>query len=60
MARRILFGVLVLALVMDGLVSTAWAGVGPPVPEMDPGSAAGAIALLSGAAFMLRDRFLRK
>jgi hypothetical protein len=46
--------VLGLVLMLSGIGSVAAAQV---VPEIDPASAASAIALLAGAALMARDKF---
>lgn len=47
--------VLGLLLILSGISGVASAGV--VVPEIDPASAASAIALLSGVALMARDKF---
>ncbi|MCX5676951.1 MAG: hypothetical protein NTX87_18330 [Planctomycetota bacterium] len=57
MKRSMLFGALVV-LAMAG-VAQAFPPP-PPVPEIDPGFAAGAIALLAGCVMMLRARLARK
>jgi len=47
-----------LLLFVAGMASVAFAGIEPvPVPEIDPATASGAIALLAGAAMIARDRF---
>jgi hypothetical protein len=43
-------------LLLMGLVTTAFAAPTGPAPEIDPGSAANAIAVLFGAATILRGR----
>jgi hypothetical protein len=51
-----------LALVLLATSSTAW-GAGPPppsAPEIDPGAAVSALALLTGGMFVLTDRLRRK
>ena len=57
--RSVAFGFAALV-VAGGLVSSAYAGAGPPpaygVPEIDPGSAVGAITLLVGGVMTLIDR----
>ena len=45
-----------MCLVLAGLAGTALAGGGVRAPEMDGTSAAGALALLSGAILILRTR----
>jgi hypothetical protein len=49
-----------LALVMAAIASPAWAGGPLPVPEIDPGSMAGAVALLAGGALLLTHRLRRR
>ena len=50
-----------LALVMAAIASPAWAGGPlPGAPEIDPGSMAGAVALLTGGVLLLTDRLRRK
>jgi hypothetical protein len=50
-----------LALVMAAIASPLYAlGPPPPVPEIDPGSAGGAVALLAGGVLLLTDRFRRR
>lgn len=57
-----LIAVTVSALVLAvGVVSPVHAGFGlPSAPEIDPGSMAGALALLSGGLLMITDRLGRK
>ena len=46
-----------LLLIVGATASSALAGVGPPpVPEIDPGSMASALALLAGGLLMLTGR----
>lgn len=47
-----------LALAFVAFSNTAWAV--DVVPEMDPGSMAGALALLTAGVFLVRDRFRHK
>jgi hypothetical protein len=49
-----------LALVMAAVASPAFAWGPPPAPEIDPGSAASAVALLAGGLLILTDRLRRK
>jgi hypothetical protein len=51
-----------LALVLLATSSAAWAGGPPPpsAPEIDPGTAVSALALLTGSMFVLTDRLRRK
>jgi hypothetical protein len=50
-----------LALVLGVCASTAFAGGPPlPVPEIDPGSIAGALTVLTGGMLMLTDRLRKK
>jgi hypothetical protein len=50
-----------LLLVVAALGSPALGGEEEPtVPEMDPGTMAGALTLLAGGTLMLTDRFRRK
>jgi len=51
-----------LALVLLATSGTAWAGgfQPAPTPEIDPGSLASALALLTGGMFVLTDRLRRK
>jgi hypothetical protein len=46
----------VLTLFLLTLTSMAFAGRAPAVPEIDPGAAASAVALLAGTLVVLRDR----
>jgi hypothetical protein len=39
-----------------GVAGAALAGVHPPAPEIDPGSAVSALTLLSGALLVIRGR----
>jgi hypothetical protein len=39
---------------------SAFAGIVPEVPELDPGSAVGGIALAIGAAVLLVERYRRR
>ena len=55
--RSMLFGALAVFLVAG--VAQAEGGGPPGVPEVDPGFAAGAIALLAGCVAMLRSRIAR-
>jgi hypothetical protein len=45
-------------LIVLGLATPAYGGI--PVPEIDPGSGAGALALLAGAVLMITGRRGRK
>jgi hypothetical protein len=48
-----------LALVLAAVATAAYAGMPPPpagAPELDPGSVAGGLALLTGGVLMLMDR----
>jgi hypothetical protein len=47
------------ALVVAALASRAAANVPPPTPEIDPGSLAGALALVAGGVLVLRGRIRR-
>ncbi|HVA51768.1 MAG TPA: hypothetical protein VNH11_35835 [Pirellulales bacterium] len=47
------------ALVVAALAGHASANVPPPTPEIDPGSLAGALALLAGGVLVLRGRIRR-
>ena len=42
--------------ILTGLAGTAFAGGGLDVPEIDPGSIASAMTLLSGGMLILADR----
>ena len=55
--RAVGYGVAALV-IAGGLAGSAFAGAGPPptVPEIDPGSAVGAVTLLVGGVMTLRDR----
>jgi len=44
------------ALLLIGTAGFAFAGINPIVPEIDPGMAVGALALLSGGLLVLRAR----
>jgi len=45
-----------LVMLLVGVAGFAVAGTAPSVPEIDSASAAGAIALLSGAVLVIRGR----
>jgi hypothetical protein len=45
------------ALVLAG-VSTSWAGA--TVPELDPGTAVGGLALVAGAVVLIAERYRRR
>jgi hypothetical protein len=45
-----------MALIMAATAAAALAGLAPVGPEIDPGSAASALALLAGAALIIRGR----
>jgi hypothetical protein len=50
-----------LSLILLGLAGPVYAGAPlPGVPEIDPGSLAGAAALLAGGLLMITDRLGRK
>lgn len=49
-----------LAILLSGLGSLAWAAAPGSAPEIDPGSIAGALTLLSGGVLLLTDRRRRK
>ncbi len=51
-----------MALIVLGSATPAYAGggCGCGVPEIDPGSVSGALALLSGGILMITDRLRRK
>jgi hypothetical protein len=49
-----------LALIVAGTASAALAGGPPGSPEIDPGSAVSALAVLSGGILLLTDRLRRK
>jgi hypothetical protein len=60
-AARAVCGVCGVALVLAATASTAHACRGcSPVPEIDPQSAAGALAMLTGGVLLMTDRFRRK
>ena len=42
------------------MTSPAFAGIARPVPEMDAGAGVAAIALLAGAAAIIREKMKRK
>jgi hypothetical protein len=46
--------------VLVGLASSAFAAGPPPVPEINPGSMVGAIALLAGGLLLLTDHLRRR
>ncbi|MFN0196093.1 MAG: hypothetical protein ACKVT0_05065 [Planctomycetaceae bacterium] len=58
MLRGIIWGALVVTIVTDALVSSAMAV--SPVPELDPGTASGALTLIVSAGLLLKDKFSRK
>jgi hypothetical protein len=43
-------------LLLVAMTTPSFAGVRPPTPEIDPGSAAGALTLFSSALLVLIDR----
>jgi hypothetical protein len=45
-----------MALIMAATAAFALAQAGPPAPEIDAGSATSALALLAGAALIIRGR----
>jgi hypothetical protein len=45
-----------MALILIGTAAVAMASQAPVGPEIDPGSAASALALLAGAALVIRGR----
>jgi hypothetical protein len=49
-----------LALVLGAGAATAYAGGPAPAPEIDPGSIAGALTVLTGGMLMLTDRLRKK
>jgi uncharacterized protein (TIGR03382 family) len=48
-----------LLLLVSGMATVAFGQVGT-TPEIDPASATSALALLTGAALLARDRYLRR
>ncbi len=48
-----------LFLLVSGMASVAFAQTGA-APEIDPASAASAVAILAGAALLARDKMLRR
>jgi hypothetical protein len=46
----------IVALLVLGSASLAHAGVGPPVPEIDPTMGVAALALIAGAVLIVRGR----
>jgi hypothetical protein len=56
-ALRVTLG---LALVLGACAGTAFAGGPLPAPEIDPGSIAGALTVLTGGMLMLTDRLRKK
>ena len=60
---RLIRPTVAMSLIVLGLATPAYAGAGLPgvgVPEIDPGSVMGALAVLSGGLLMITDRLARK
>jgi len=56
MSLQLLYGVTGMLMVLTAIAGSAVAGGQPPVPEIDPGMMASALALLSGGLFLLTRR----